>query len=87
MAMQCIVCKTYTAPPHSSSFCNECEAGIEVAESEARLHSATCPSCYAQIIDDEGNPGLFGEACARGLVLLVSYCKAIGAPVPDWVKR
>lgn len=39
----------------------------------AQHHAATCHSCCHPIIDEEGNPGYFGEACAKGAAILRAY--------------
>ena len=59
----------------------------ERAATAADYHARTCSQCCHPIIDDEGNPGMFGEACFAGLVLLVVYCDASDLPVPMWAKR
>jgi hypothetical protein len=63
-------------------------------QSEARQHAATCRRCFVPIIDEEGNPGLFSEACAQGAAILREYVEAEkavmehqphpGPSVPEW---
>ena len=55
-----------------------------IAAEKADQHAQSCRRCSAPIIDPEGNPGLFGEACPAGLKLLVGYAQAIGETVPCW---
>lgn len=52
------------------------------AYAAAMLHAATCPRCSQPIVDEEGNPGYFGEACPAGRDILAAYCRAIGEHVP-----
>jgi len=47
----------------------------------AHKHAAACGACAHPIVDAEGNPGYFGEACKEGFILLVAYCDAIGEDV------
>ena len=49
------------------------------AQDHCRLHAQFCHECYMPIIDDEGNPQYFGEACAVGYVLLKTYVDAENA--------
>lgn len=65
----------------------ETETAADAALQEAREHAESCARCYRPIVDDEGNPGLFGEACRPGLVLLVRYCKTVEEFVPYWVEK
>ena len=39
----------------------------------ARAHAQKCRRCGMPILDAEGNPGLLGEACAQGRVILTAY--------------
>lgn len=59
---------------------------IDAAAEAAAAHAAACRRCSMPIIDPEGNPGLYGEACPAGLRLLVGYAAALGLPVPAWVR-
>lgn len=54
------------------------------AAAVAQQHASTCRHCSSKIIDDEGNPGRFGDACPEGLKHLVNYSRAIGEMVPKW---
>ncbi len=56
---------------------------IELATQE---HAASCRKCIAPIVDAEGNPGYFNEACPDGLKLLVKYAPLVGAAVPRWAE-
>ena len=49
------------------------------AEDACRRHVKRCRDCYHPIIDDEGNPGYFGEACGTGVKLLRAYVDATNA--------
>ena len=49
---------------------------LERAEGRARNHARKCTACFIPIIDDEGNPGYFSEACATGYRILGEYVKA-----------
>ena len=60
---------------------------IDAAFNAAANHAAKCRACGRPIVDDEGNPGFFGEACKAGLPLLVQYVSAIGEPVPAWAMK
>ena len=52
---------------------------LDLAAKRARRHAKHCRSCYHPIIDDEGNPGYFGEACKAGFVILKLYTEAESA--------
>jgi hypothetical protein len=39
-------------------------------------HAKHCRRCFMPIMDEEGNPGLFGEACTSGYQLLTAYVDA-----------
>jgi hypothetical protein len=54
---------------------------------EALHHALTCKLCCLPIVDSDGNPGLFGEACSVGVKILIRYTRALGEPVPPWVER
>ena len=56
------------------------------AETVARLHAARCERCFVPIIDAEGNPGLYGEACKEGVKILAAYVRSIGETVPPWME-
>lgn len=51
---------------------------------QAQRHRKKCRNCCYPIIDDEGNPGRFSDACDTGLPLLVRYVRALGESVPKW---
>jgi len=55
----------------------------EEACAAAAKHAITCRKCFMPIMDEEGNPGYFAEACRQGLPLLVAYVQAIGEDVPQ----
>ncbi len=42
----------------------------------AQAHAASCSRCFVPIVDPEGNPGYFGEACPAGAALLRVYVDA-----------
>jgi hypothetical protein len=44
-----------------------------------RDHANSCHKCFMPIIDAEGNPGYFGEACDKGVELLRAYVDAEAA--------
>jgi hypothetical protein len=47
------------------------EAAHAAAFDAALVHAKSCRKCWTPIIrDDEGNPGLYSEACGPGIVLL-----------------
>ncbi len=46
-------------------------------------HSLTCTRCSMPIVDEEGNPGYFGEACPAGRDILAAYLRSIGEDVPS----
>lgn len=50
-------------------------------------HAKHCYRCSHPIIDAEGNPGYFSEACLEGLGLLARYCRLNQIPVPRWVQE
>ena len=61
------------------------EYEIIEARRAAVKHAESCRKCIAPIIDEEGNPGDFGEACKNaGLKLLVRYCQLTNTFVPSW---
>jgi hypothetical protein len=62
-------------------------AMISAAAALASRHARRCHECSHPIIDEEGNPGLFGEACPTGVRLLARYCEVTGDPIPAWVKK
>jgi hypothetical protein len=68
------------APDHDAAM-------IEAAAARASRHARRCRECGHPIIDAEGNPGYFGEACATGVQLLARYCELTGGPIPAWVKK
>ena len=55
----------------------------EEACAAAAKHAITCRKCFMPIMDEEGYPGYFAEACRQGLPLLVAYVQAIGEDVPQ----
>lgn len=40
---------------------------------DCQKHAASCYECCMPIVDEEGNPGYFGEACKAGHGLLKRY--------------
>ncbi len=48
-------------------------AQYSAAQAACRVHAAVCHRCPTPIIDDEGNPGLLGEACGEGGRILRVY--------------
>ena len=45
------------------------------AFNEAQHHAKICRKCYMPIMDEEGNPGYYSEACTKGFELLKEYEK------------
>ena len=43
----------------------------------ARHHAVTCKRCSMPIVDVDGNPGYYGEACPEGIRLLRAYEEAL----------
>lgn len=62
---------------------------VNAAEAAARKHATKCRKCCVPIVDDEGNPKYFSEACADGVRLLVAYVDSIGYAhqVPAWARK
>jgi hypothetical protein len=46
---------------------------LATAFDACQRHAKTCRECFMPIIDEEGNPGYFGEACKKGHLLLTEY--------------
>jgi len=68
-------------------WCDPCTATADAAYNAARTHARRCRQCCYPILDEEGNPGLFGEACRTGLRLLIAYCDATGERVPPTYRK
>ena len=43
---------------------------------DAQEHAERCRRCCIPIMDQEGNPGYFGEACEVGARILLRYVNA-----------
>ena len=58
---------------------------LEAAYQKAARHARACTKCSMPIVDEDGNPGYYSEACRTGQILLATEVpERKGKRLGDW---